>query len=428
MALFLVGPIQYFLPIFQHFHWVVTILLAMLLLQVLYYLAKRCQQSRGSPPGYMVFMGLFLVVAFMSSVANTYLTDAILDAKNYFQCWSIALALFFVVSQDIPVMRIMKGLLILAFINSPLCVLQYFLQDTFPGDLVTGTFGGEISGEGGPNAAMSAFQIVMVGVLIGLASRRQMGWPRAIMLILWYLIPVGLAHAKATLLFLLIMTVLTFGREILRRPFLSILGGTLMVCVFSVLFYVHYHEAGKYGMDDESISVKEFVEHSIAYNIESNQGDLTRLSAVTLWLKENSPGKDPLHFFFGHGIGASKLGGLFQGHLTLFHKYRDLNIGMSTLTRLLWDVGIIGTTMFILTFVSAFWLATKLKGNPVFTPMEASFLVSSQVACLFFILDIPYQSSHLTVLAYAAFVMLILGYIGFCKKKANTSRGAIVVD
>ena len=427
MALFVIGPVQYFLPQLGHLQWVITILLAMLLLQVLF-LAKRDKQKKGSPPGYMVFMGVFLAVALLSSLANTYLTEALLDAKNYFQCWSIAVAFFFIVSQDIPVMRLMKSLLILAFINTPLCVFQYYLRDSFPGDLVTGTFGGEISGQGGPNAALSVFQITQVAVIISLGLRRQIAWPKAIVLILWYLIPVGLTNAKATLLFLLIMTLLTLSRELLRRPFLSILGTTLMVCVFSALFYVHYHEADKYGMG-ESNSVKEFIEHSIAYNIESNkEGELTRLSAVTLWLNDNSPGKNPLHFFFGHGIGASKLAGLFQGHLTLITKYRDLNLGISTLTRLLWDVGIIGTTMFTLIFVSAFWSATKLKGNPVFTPMEASFLVSSQVACLFFILDIPYQSTHLNSQVYAAFVMLILGYIGFCKKKANTSRGAIVVD
>lgn len=426
MALVLVGPIQYFLPGLGRIQWLVTILSAILLLRVVYAITTRTgQHDRGPAPGYMVFMGLFLVVAFLSSVGNTYLMDALLDAKNYFQFWSIPLALFFLVSKDSLMLRLMKGLLVVAFINTPLSVLQYFLRGTFPGDAVTGTFGGVIN-QPGPSAAMSAFQVVQVSVIIGLALRRELAWRKALALTLWYLIPVGLANAKFTLVVLPIMIALTLGREVVRRPVLSASVAMLTVCLFSGLFYFHYRDAYKYG--EAAGSVKEFVQNTIAYNIENvdpNRDDLTRVSAVTFWLKENSPGKEPLSSFFGHGIGASKNDGVFHGHLALIPKYRDLNLSLVTLTRLLWDVGIIGTTLFTLVFVSAFRLASKLKDNPVFTPVETSILASCQVACLFFILDMPYQDTHLTSQAFAAFVMLILGYIGFCKKKAHVSRRVI---
>ena len=416
LALFLIGPLEYFVPEVGQIHWVVTILSAILLLRVFYSIATRTsQQGLGSVPGYMVFMGLFLVVAVLSSAGNMYWTEALLDAKNYFQFWSIPFALWFLISGESLSLRMMKGLLVLAFINTFLCMVQYSLRSSFPGDLVTGTFGGVIGGTGGPNAALSAFQIVQAGTIIQLALRRQLSWPRAIVLIVWFLIPVGLTHAKATLVFLLIMTGFTLGREALRRPVVSALVVILMIGLFSGLFYFEYRDANKY--EEGADSVGDFITNTIEHNIESKRGDLTRLTAVTFWLKENPPEKSFPVFLLGHGIGASKFTGVFQGHVSLSPRYRDLNVGIYTLTRLLWDVGIVGTVMFIFIFVSAFRLASKLKDDPGFSPMEASFLASSQVACFFFILDIPYQDSHLAVQAYAAFVMITLGCIAVCKKK-----------
>ena len=429
MALVLVGPIQYFVPALGHIQWAVTVLSACLLLRVIYAMATRTgQRDSGRIPGYMVFMGLFFVAAFLSTVGNMYLMDAMVDAKNYFQFWSIPLALFFLASKESLMLRLMKGLLMLAFINTPLSIVQYLSRSAFPGDAVTGTFGGAIY-QPGPNAAMSAFQILQVGVVIGFALRRQLTWPKALALSLWYLIPVGLANAKFTLLFLPIMIALTLGRDVLRRPVLSASVAMLTVGLFSGLFYFHYRDAEKYG--EGAGSVKEFVQNTVVYNIEnpdSSRDDLTRVSAVTFWLKENAPGKSLSTFLFGHGIGASKNDGLYHGHLALIPKYREFSLSLVTLTRLLWDVGILGATIFTLIFVLAFFMASRLKDNPVFTPMEASFLASSQVACLFFILDIPYQNTHFTSQAFAAFVMLILGYIAFCQKKAHVSSRTLVAD
>jgi hypothetical protein len=146
----------------------------------------------------------------------------------------------------------------------------------------------------------------------------------------------------------------------------------------------------------------------VTSNLSPEIGETNRTGLVLLWYRYNVENKNTLQLIFGHGLGATKRGGLDVGHIQRL--FGGVRIGRTALVAMLWEVGVLGTVMYLCIYVSAFWVATRL--NKIGLPgIHQVFMKSAQLSCLFFVLSIPYKLSIIENQAFNFYSFFIIGYI-----------------
>ena len=68
----------------------------------------------------------------------------------------------------------------------------------------------------------------------------------------------------------------------------------------------------------------------------------------------------------------------------------------------------------------AFFSARKLSRDPALTPVQKSYMVGAQIACLLFLFSMPYKKSLLINPSFSLYSMFVLGYIAFWYSRLNS--------
>lgn len=417
MSMVVNGPVSYFFPSLGYIGWG-TVLVSLVLLFRGGAAAIKSFHRKDIPfPFFLWPFLLILFVSLLSTSGSLEFKEMFIASKNFFQFWSIPLVLYYVIKKEEIIGKIMKSILLIALFSTPLALVQYkFFAGMYPGDSVTGTFGGQIAG-GGPNAAFAIFLLIQIAVILSLMTHQVLKIYWGIPLILWLLLPIFLTNSKAIILFIPFMFFIIYGKDIFQRPLVAITGGILIISFTIGILLFYFHQSEIYAGKGRVISLHDYVDKSIGYNIKSEEhGRLSRLAAITYWFHENNFTKKPLRFFFGHGLGATKDTGLIVGHVAAQNKYRGKRIGFTALPRLLWDIGLIGTFIFLALFIKAFVLASKLKKHSNLPVQHRAFMEGCQIAILFFLFSLPYQLSIINIQAFNAFSMFVVGYIGYWQR------------
>lgn len=424
MGMVVSGLVNYFFPAIGAVQWSVALIsFALLTRSLLASLILAPDKKRNIPP-FVVFAGLMLLLVILTTFLNRHYSETVIAAKNFFQYWSIPLALYFLVDDEKTVTGIMKALIVLAIFQTPIAIVQrLFFAGNFPGDSVTGTFGGSMMG-GGPNAALSIFLTIMIAVVLSLAMKRVLPMLPAILLCFWFVLPVLLTNARAIIIFFLVMFFIIFRRNMIKNPSLIIIGGPL-ICVMTVgIFFYHYSHAWQYTYSHKQPkNVEQYLSRVISGTLgfESyyEKEKLNRMTAVTYWGQEHRRYYPVLKTLFGHGLGSTKEFGIIKGHMTQKPRHREKRIGYTALSTLLWDVGLAGSICYLLIIISAFFTAAKLEKNPGLPDMHQGVMAGAKIACLFILMSLPYKVSFLTIQAFNLFGMFVIGYITFWYKKVG---------
>lgn len=418
MALVVAGTVTYFIPELGLIRWaVVPISLALFFRAILSIITYTPPSKKVTPPFFIFGFFLVFAVVILSTAINLNVKEALIAAKNFFQFWSIPLAFIYVIKSKESISKIMMSLLCIAAIEPLLAIIQnlYFIGN-YPGDSVTGTFGGQIAG-GGPNAALTIYMVIQITIIFSLLSKNLIKPRYGVILILWFSIPIFLSHSKLAAIYFPIVAFVLFGKKLLKKPFAGLLIIAVVISMGFGVFYYHYTQIGRYSAKGKEIhSFTEYYKQILSYNIaEKERGKkLSRTASISFWWKENASFfRNPTQMFIGHGLGATKQSGIIWGHVANSKEYRDYSISRYALPRLLWDLGLVGTFLFILIFVNAYFIAGRLKNNPMIPESQQSFLIGDQIACLLFLISMPYQLSIINTQAYNAYSMFVLGHIGF---------------
>jgi hypothetical protein len=414
LSMVIVGPIRYFVPALDRIQWaVVLVSLALLVRAVIAWLQERDEVKVKMPPFFTALIFLLVSIG-LTTLINRHFVETLVTSKNFFQFLSIPLAFYLIITEEKTSDGIMKALLVIAVLQLPAAIVERLLS---PGlDTVSGTFGGSLVNPS-PNSALAIFLTVETGIVLGLALNRAIAWRNALLLILCFIIPVYFTNARAIIAFFLVMLVVLFGKYFLKKPLASMVITLVIAGMFSSVLYLHY----KLGWQDSRFhNVKDFptyVEESITSQLGLGARRMNRSKAVAFWWEENSRRFDKARMFFGHGLGASRSFGIVKGHVAERPEYAEKNIGLTVLSRLLWDVGIVGAISYIMVFLSAFFTAGRLSKDPYLSPVQNAYMVGAQIACLFLVLSIPYKQSLINIQAFNAFAMFILGYVAFWYKR-----------
>ena len=429
-ALVVTGVCQLYLPLLKYVRYIVPLASVPLLLHgVMDYFTSWTRARHDPTPAIVSWALAFALACVVSALVN--LSDpavVLVGMKGYFQMWGLFLSVVFLTWNDRFTGNLARGILLIALLQVPFAVHEYLFlvpkrvglgAGIVPVDIVAGTFGATLDG-GGANAVLAGFQVIVVGCLLALWKNGALSGFKAAAASLLLLSPMLVNEAKITALYLPLVFIVIFRRDIAGRPVKFLVGGLGMLGVLAVLM-----SALVLGSNSAKVkSWSDLVDYVVATqtaDTDARQGqysELSRLSALSFWVKEHVRA-DPINTLVGHGVGASRenAGGLDLANTLAEKRYPGLRIGYTALSALLWDTGVIGLITVLGMFASAFLTAGRLarhyRGTDKFrTGLFEGLQAGMAVLALslahkdFFIIHLPFQAVTYLTIGFIAYSWL----------------------
>jgi len=371
-TLLITGPLAMHFPQLGRIAWLFSILGFFLLGAATLYEGTNRDPHRPPMPAFIVFGLLFLIYSIgMLFASDSGLSQGLGAVKRYFQFWGVMFILATVAFAPRTIRRWLIFILALALIQLPFAIYQrvalvprrFNMPDSVvPIDIIVGTFEGSITG-GGSSNVMAFFLVAVIAGL--LCAYRESMFRNSTLWLLLALVgaPLALGETKLVVVLLPAALLVVYADLIKKRPFAFAAGSLAALIGIGALAYsyIALHET-----DGRQLTFEQRLEENLEYNIGSRGyyggASLNRGNVVQFWWHEHGA-KDPAGAMFGHGLGASfgPMGSDQNGHMD--RKYPGYAIGLIAISALLWNVGLIGTSLYLLMYFAAFVAAWRLTAR-----------------------------------------------------------------
>ncbi|MEQ1601771.1 MAG: hypothetical protein HOP04_14340 [Methylophilaceae bacterium] len=440
-TLVVAGTVSMFFPELGQIKWGVSMLgIALVGSAVLNRMFQRRQHSpkQHSPNLPLMWMCAFFSAALLGSLYARHLGSALIGFKSYFQAYGLFLALSWLSIPRVKVDRMMKALVVIALIQLPFALYQFFILGSkriadssvaIVADAVVGTFPVSTKG-GGAGAVLSALLIIVACMLLYWWRKSRISTLKVSVLVCICLIPVFLNETKISLLAIPLGLFLVFSDKLKKNPLEFLAGAFVTILFLAVLFmvYVNLPAGSAYVQGDASLSFQD----SISYNIgEKGYGslELNRTTIYPFWAKHHGLW-NPVETLFGHGLGSSDLGGNVNTNNLASLEYRGKGIGLTTISALLWDVGLIGVFAVVAMFWTAFRLSGKILANSQSEDVIGDgLLMGTRVGIAILGLSLIHNNYFTFEIGYQTLLMLMFGYVAYrAQNQANGSLPAVAAS
>ena len=428
-GLVLSGVVSLYLPGLAAVKWVVPMMgIALALIAALRALSARTSLAAASDTnssGVMKWLLAFFLVILISAVVNgSFSLNAIISLKGYFQMLGILLALAYFGFSPVQADRFVKAILILGFVQLPFALHQFLFlvperATAFAAshlvvgvDVVVGTFLGSMQG-GGASAVLAVFQVTAISLLFARWKRGLLKSRTTFISAFILLLPLTLNETKITFLLLPFAFGLVFMDTLKKQP-MKFIGGGLAIIAIVVGIFLGYTLLPK-GQKHQSPS--EYFEAAWVTNFGDagyGSGELNRTTVLTHWVKSHY-GDDFPYVFLGHGPGSVRSNAL--GIPTALQlKYYGLGIDLTSISTMLWELGLIGTFTAIGLFWSAFKTAGKLLRLPGVPLERQALLTMAQVGIGMLGFSLLHNNYFIFEVGYQTLLMLLIGYVVYWQK------------
>ncbi len=424
-----VGVLQLYWPETRYVRYVFPLVGCGLVLHGILDLFAREPDNRAvAGPAIWPWAAGFFGITVLSLLVNfSSLDAAVMGLKTYFQMWPFLLGLVLVRWSPGVIRTIPRAMLLIVLLQLPFVVHQYVFLVPLryglgtapvgfqPVDIVAGTFGAHLYG-GGANAVLAAFMMMALACFAGLWKHGALTTLRAVALSLVTISPLLLNQTKVSVLYLLLIFVVLFFRDVVKKPGTFVLAAISMTGLLAVLMtamimtHGHLEERSWRGLVD-------FTVESQQTTIRERSGqfsELTRWTALTFWAEEHSRA-NPVVTLIGHGPGASRVQeeGLSGAVDSLAkQRYNGLQIGYTAISALLWDTGIVGLVLTLGLFLSAFrsagWISAHYRGRD---PARAGLFDGLRAAIAVLALSLAHKDFYIYHMPYQTLVLLVLGFL-----------------
>ncbi len=369
---------------------------------------------------------LFVLCVIFSSFANWHgVSGFLVGLKGYFQVWALIIAIYYLTKNELDARRLISFFLLLGVLQLPFVLHQFLVlvpqrssvvfaeHGIVAGDIVAGTFGGSMMG-GGRSSNLALLCVICITLVLAQwrAGRHTLRYVvLATVAVLYLLFPMFLSEAKLFLVLLPVASFLLFRDRILRNPLKAIAGTTGLSVLVSAIFFAYSLLPG--AESQRISSLKEMLHQNIEYNLgKRGYGNLmlNRLTVYPFWFKEHAHEDMVVQTLIGHGPGATS-GGTFLSDDSLAHmRYRGYGIGLTGMSALLWEVGVLGTAAVLAMLFAAYRLAGRLVVRWQGSSHWAS-LKTAQIAIALFVISLWHNNYFVFDLSFQTLVIIILGYL-----------------
>lgn len=308
----------------------------------------------------------FLALAGVSTLFQGGVIIAIVGFKNEIALSLVMLCLLLGFCRESQIYQVTRGLYWVFYAQFPVAIYQVLFVlpqrvamrgEDEKWDSVVGTFGGDPMG-GGNTAAMGLFCMLIMLLKVseykhGLASFKSMAWH----IILGFTMCI-IGEVKFVILLSPILLawvwimpsyVKDFNKVNVKSLLLIFAGMALLIGLAIVILAYGYSSA--FGSDPTQSSFAIFLD-SMSYIFDPDYvmstGELGRFTTLLFWLKNNDLG-GLSGTLFGYGLSATNSGSTVSpGFLNATF---NLILDATSLSMLLWEVGIVGTLIFVGLFI-----------------------------------------------------------------------------
>jgi hypothetical protein len=379
--------------------------------------------------GIVFWATAFVVVAAMSSLINWDPGLFILGFKGYFTMWILLYAVILSGWSPRDLGRFPVLFLLLAFAQLPFVLHEYLylvpLREAYAGqivpvDVVAGTFGALLLG-GGANAVLTLFAVIVVACLLGLWKHGRLSAAATAGLALPVLAPVFFNETKIAVIYLPVVFLVLFYRDIVRRPLRFLLMGGVffaaLALLLTALIFIHPSDEVRSWSDLARLTYEKQT-GDIAEQSDAEYSKLTRWTALTFWAGENASAH-PIHIALGWGPGASRIIEDDETRLTetLAEKRygggtTGIRIGYTAFSALLWDVGVVGFLCVLAMFHAAYRAAGRLcSAYRGVDPFRAGVFDGLRAATVVMVISLAHKDFFVSHIPFQTLMLLILGYL-----------------
>ena len=360
-ALLVAGPLfQFQPPQLARSSWLFAAINMMLLAYSVLLILVRREGLNLQPPVYvaMALLGYAIAVTLWMSPG---IGSLFAGFKRYYQSIGIMFALAVLPFTFADVNEIRRLLIIAVYAQFPFALYQLLVWvparrgmgfGVVPIDAVSGTFEANFFG-GGSSSVMAFLLVAAVAYLFKRWLSGGIRFKQFLLFVPLAAAPLFMGETQIVVVILPMMILLALRLELMEKPFRGVLLVGFTVGMTVLLGYVYVLIMAPPGRP-----LMDGVYGAIAYNF----GDqpyaagrilLNRTTALVFWFKEQS-WSDPIATVFGYGLGASYdgEGSLVPGYLA--RRYPNMGIGLTTVTTVLWDLGLAGFTL-LLTVMFTAW-------------------------------------------------------------------------
>ena len=415
------GLLELYLPNLQIIRWAFAMAAILLPVAALIRNMRPTAVALFPMPALFFWAMAFLLLCLVTTTLNWHgVGQAVFGWKSYFQVWGLLIGLALLRQTPSLFNSLPKTMLLIGLIQLPFALQQYLFlapqrvglqHGIVPVDIVAGTFGASLTG-GGSNAAMAVFQIILASVILALwrsgALRRFWVLPLAGIL----LVPIFINESKISVIYILLSYLIIFWTDVVKRPlrFIAGFGFIAAMAVGLILSYGALHESSAYK------SPMALVEHVIEQNTRKGVGygtySLNRTTSLLFWAEEQNR-YGLASALLGHGLGESRdentVLGLSQSMAV--NRYAGLGIGLTSVTSLLWDVGVLGLLLMLGMFISAYRLAGKLSSIHAGSPWQSGWYKGIQGGIAILTLGLAHNNFVVYHFEFQTFVLFVMGYL-----------------
>lgn len=424
-ALGVIGLLELFAPQFKQLSWAIAALSMALggvaLLQRISQVKRQALNQEGT--GLLIWFAAFAFVGFASCVANNGFNVATISSlKGYFQAVGVLFAIVWFNYTGMELRRFMTFLMWLTLVQLPFVVHQFFFlvpirstidyasRNIVAIDIISGTFGGLMSG-GGRNIDLAI--LCLVGATYAGAAWRvgHLSGAKALVIVVSALIPIAVAEVKVVF-FLIPVAVYILMRDVAKKyPTKFILGIASSFALLAAITIGYMLLPGAESQKPKSLS--DYIEHTVSYNFgEKGYGSakLNRSTVYSFWFKENVVNFNGVHALVGYGPGATVINSSLTDKSIARQKYAAVGIGLTGLSSVLWEFGLLGGIALLGIFFSAYRLADNLL-KKVGKGADFPAVVTAQVGVMATGISLFHSSYIVFDMAHQVMLMMFLGVI-----------------
>lgn len=412
------GPVIMFVPGLEKAAWLFSVLGFLLAGAAVLHPVVGRRRLPGPTPGFIALAVALVVFGVLSLLySGGPLGEGARAIKRYYQYFGLMFALAVVPFTPSLIRRWWSFVVVVAIVQVPFTLAQrIFLvpalegrPGVYPLDLVVGTMEGSLSG-GGASSVMALLVVFAISYLLSLYREGLLPWARFALGAVALAIP--LVVGEVTLIVVLAPIALAgVFHDILRVSPLRALGGLLLAAsIAGAGGWIYLALNAEPGW-----TITDSFNAAIAYNFGTTGyfggGSLNRTSVLPHWF-QNHGLHDPLALVFGHGLGAS-FGGPLEtepGHMNL--RYAGSYIGLTAASSLLWDLGLLGLSVYALIHLAAAHAAMVLTraANPGF---DRAFCRALLAMSWMLIVMLFYSNGPISVPSQQVLSALALGLIAW---------------